>query len=82
MNSKSKGVSMLILLMIVGIVVGGVIGDLFKDTFEILKHGKHIGFKPCTTDLLAIKFTLGLELYMNLASVLGGIIGMVIFFRL
>lgn len=80
MNNK-RSISMLILLIFVGMVVGSVLGDILKKYFEILGQGKFVGFNPVTIDLLAIKFTIGLQLKLGLASILGAIAGIIVFFK-
>lgn len=80
--TRTRNPWMLFLLILVGLVIGGVIGDIFQDSIKWLSYSKTIGFNPVTIDLNVIKFTLGLIMKINLASVIGIVISILIFTRL
>ncbi len=79
---KSRNPWLLLLLLLVGLVIGGVIGDIFQDTFSLLSYSKTIGLEPTTLDLNIIKLSFGFLMKINLASVIGLIISIIIFTRL
>ncbi len=82
MRGNNRNPWLLLIVILVGSVIGGVIGDVFRDTIKWLAYSKTIGFNPFTVDLNIIQFTLGFIMKINLASVLGIIIAILIFTRM
>lgn len=82
MKARTRNPWLLFLLLAAGVVIGGVLGEIFKDSIKILSYSKSIGFQPFTLDLSVIKLTLGFVLHLNLASVIGIILAILIFSRL
>lgn len=73
----------LVILLVVGGLIGSLIGTAFQDLLPILNHSfPTIGLSPVTIDLLVISFTFGIILKLNLASVIGFIIALIIYFRI
>ena len=73
----------LLILLVVGGLIGSLLGTAFKDLLPILNYSfPAIGLAPTTINLLVITITFGLILKLNLASVIGFIIALVIYFRL
>ena len=79
MRSKNRNPWVLLLLVLVGLVIGGVLGEILKDYIPLIGYSKSIGFDPTLIDLSIIKFTIGLKLSINLASVIGLIISIFIY---
>ncbi|KXG77068.1 DUF4321 domain-containing protein [Thermotalea metallivorans] len=82
MKTRTRNPWLLFVLLATGVVIGGVLGEIFRDSIKILSYGKSIGFQPFTLDLSVIKLTLGFILHLNLASVIGIILAILIFSRL
>lgn len=82
MKVSNKHPLILLLLLLVGLVIGGVLGEIFKDIVPIIGYSKTIGFPPFTIDLSVMKITLGFLMEINLASIIGLIIAIVIFSRI
>ena len=82
MRTRNRNPFLLMLLLLVGLVIGGIIGDIFQDTFKLLGYSKTIGLEPATIDLNIIKLTFGFLMKINLASIIGIIISILIFTRL
>ncbi|MBB6214904.1 hypothetical protein HNQ80_000989 [Anaerosolibacter carboniphilus] len=82
MKAVGRNPWLLILLVAVGGIIGGIIGDIFRESIKILGYGKTIGFSPVTIDLSILKLTLGFVLSLNLASVIGIILAILIFSKL
>lgn len=82
MRGKSKDSLILLIVLLIGLVIGGLIGDILGQSFEILTYGKEIGFAPVTVDLSVIQFTIGLKMSINLASIIGLVLAIVIFRKL
>ena len=76
---QHKNFLMYLIVMLIGLVIGGVLGDVFQDTVTILSYGKTIGFQPFTIDLSVIQFTIGFLMTINVASIIGIIIALIIF---
>ncbi len=74
----------LLLLLLCGIIVGSMLGyvlSLFID-HPILSHTIPIGIKnPVTLNLTAFTIVLGLSIDINFGTVVGIIIGLVLYFR-
>lgn len=82
MRTKNGNPWLLLLLLLVGLVIGGVIGDIFKESVKWLGYSKAIGISPVTLDLNVIKLTFGFTMSINLASIIGIVIAIIIFSRL
>lgn len=82
MRAQNRNPWLLLLLLGVGVVIGGFLGDIFKNSIPMLSYGKAIGFQPFTLDLVVLKFTLGLMINLNIASIVGIIFAIFIFRRL
>ena len=76
---QQKSFIMFLIVMLIGLVIGGVLGDIFKESLSILAYGKTIGFHPVTVDLSVIQFTIGFLMNINVASIIGIIIAIIIF---
>lgn len=73
---------LLVIIALIGIVTGGIIGDLLQQFVPILGYSKSLGLKPTTLDLSVLSITFGFLLRMTLASTLGLILSVFIYFRL
>lgn len=69
----------LLLLIIVGVVIGGFLGELLGTYVPIFKFGYELGVTPHTWDLKVIKVTFGLMFDINMFSILGIILAIIIF---
>lgn len=68
----------LLILVLVGFVIGQFIGTYFEGTF--LSFGKTFGMnEPVSLDLGFILLTFGLKIQINIASVIGVIMSLVIY---
>ncbi len=68
----------LIVLILVGFVIGRFIGTYFDGTF--LNYGQSFGLSnPVELDLGFIILTFGLKIQINIASVIGVIISLVVY---
>ncbi|NLX90437.1 MAG: DUF4321 domain-containing protein [Firmicutes bacterium] len=72
----------LILLLVVGSMFGTLLGNLLKDIFPFLYYSQTIGLNPATIDLGALTVTLGLNLKVNIATIIGFFIALFIYIRL
>jgi len=82
MRGKNKDSVVLLIVLLIGLVIGGLIGDILGPSFEILTFERGIGFSPVTVDLSVLQFTVGLEMSINLASILGLMLALFIFRKL
>ena len=76
--AKTKTAYLLIILLI-GLIFGGIIGELLKNVFPLISYGKSIGFDTVTINLGIIKLILGLDISINLASILGLLLALIVF---
>lgn len=67
-----------IVLVLIGFVIGRFIGTYFEGTF--LNYGQAFGLsEPVSLDLGFILLTFGLKIQINIASVIGVIIALIIY---
>ena len=79
-NTRRSG-WVLMLILLCGIVIGGFIGEILGNLLPVLKYGYTIGVSPHTYDLRILKLTFGLTFNINMFSILGIIISIIIFRR-
>lgn len=89
MAGPSRGLGLILLVVVTGIIVGAFLGELmgallpggFWQTF--LTHGPTLGLtSPVTLDLRFLSLTLGLALKVNLVAVLGVLVAAFVLRRL
>jgi len=79
---RNKNGWVLLLLMLAGIVVGGLLGSLAKDVSAIswLNYGQSFGLdSPIVLNLGVLVLTFGLNIKITISSIIGLIIGGVIY---
>ncbi len=82
MAVKDRGRIISILFILAGLVIGGLIGDLASNVewLKWLAYGEEFGLKePIILNLNVITITFGLMIRINIASILGVIISLVIY---
>ena len=82
MALRDKSIWILILFILAGLVVGGLIGELASkvDFLWWLGYGQEFGLtSPITLDLSIVQITFGLMFKMNIASILGMVIAIIIY---
>ena len=78
----NKSVWICILFILAGLVIGGLIGNIAKNvsSLEWLNYGKEFGISsPFVLDLSFLKLTFGLMFYMNISSIIGLVIALVVY---
>ncbi len=81
--SRYKNPWLLILLIVTGVVLGGLIGDALGKTLPILSYGPEpLGLKSFEVNLGVIFLQLSFLIKINVASLLGLLLSVVIFNRL
>lgn len=82
MAIKDKGKIVTILFILAGLVIGGLIGDLVAnvDWLKWLAYGQEFGLRePIVLDLNVMIITLGLMIKINIASIIGVIIALLVY---
>ena len=82
MATREKNVWILIVFILAGLVIGGLIGQLAEhvDFLWWLSYGQSFGLsEPLQLDLNVIQVTFGLMLKINIASIIGVIIAILIY---
>jgi hypothetical protein len=84
MSVKGKSTWVLILFIFAGIVVGGFIGEILApyDFWSWLSYGQTFGLETVTLNLSIITLTFGLQVKINIASILGIIAAILIYRRI
>jgi len=84
-NTATKSKWSMLLILLSGIVLGGFIGYLCRDISWLswLSYGQTFGLSsPVVLDLGIIILTFGLTITINIASILGIIIGIILYKKL
>lgn len=79
---KGKSTWVCIIFLLSGLVIGGLIGELASgiDFLWWLSYGQEFGIsEPITLNLNVIRLTFGVVFKINIASILGVIISMLIY---
>ena len=82
MAVKDKGKWVAILFILSGLVIGGLLGDLAGsvDWLWWLSFGEEFGLQsPIVLDLSVVTITFGLMIKINIASIIGVIIALLIY---
>jgi hypothetical protein len=82
MATKEKNVWILLLFILSGIVIGGLLGELAGnvDFLWWLSYGQNFGLStPIQLDLSVVQLSFGLMFKINIASIVGMVIAIVIY---
>lgn len=81
MAIREKNSWVLLVFLLCGIVIGGLLGELANSVSWLswLSYGKTFGFSSVTLDLGVLQLTLGLMIKINIASIIGIIIAIIIY---
>ncbi len=82
MATREKNIWVLILFLLAGLVVGGLIGRLASGVSGLwwLSFGQSFGLEsPLVLDLSIFKITFGLMIDINLASIIGMLLALLIY---
>lgn len=82
MATREKSVWILIVFILSGLVIGGLLGQLASGVEFLwwLSYGQEFGLtSPLVLDLSIIKLTFGLQLKINIASIIGVAIAIFIY---
>ena len=82
MAIKDKGKIISVLFVLAGLVIGGLIGDLASNISWLnwLSFGQEFGLRePLFLDLNVMAITFGLTIKINIASIIGVIISLLIY---
>lgn len=82
MPSASRGIGLILLVLLVGLLVGAFLGELLGALLpqgfwrDLVSRGPNVGLtSPATLDLRFVSFTLGFTVKVNLMAVLGIALG-------
>lgn len=82
MATKDKSIWILIVFILSGIVIGGLIGEVAGKSGGLwwLAYGQQFGLTdPLTLDLSVIKLTFSFLIKLNISSIIGMIIAIVVY---
>lgn len=82
MATREKNKWILLLFILAGLVVGSLLGEVASKVKELwwLAYGQEFGLtSPLTLDLSIMKITFGLMIKINIASIIGVIIALLIY---
>ena len=82
MATKDKNIWILLIFILSGIVIGGLLGDLAArvDWLWWLGFGQEFGLEsPLVLDLSILKITFGFMIKINIASIIGMAIALLVY---
>lgn len=82
MATKEKNIWILLVFILSGLVIGGLIGEVTKNIEWLwwLSYGQSFGLStPLELDLSVIQITFGLMFKINVASILGMILAILVY---
>ena len=82
MATRDKNVWILLLFILSGLVIGGLLGDLAGkvDFLWWLSYGQSFGLStPLEIDLSVVQISFGLMVKINIASIIGVIIAILVY---
>ena len=82
MATREKNIWILMVFILSGLVIGGLLGQLAGgvDFLWWLSYGQEFGLtEPIVLDLSIVRLTFGLELQINIASIIGMAIAIFIY---
>ncbi len=80
---RLKNSWLLVLFVVTGVILGSLIGSFFSDTVPFLNYGPEpFGLKSIEVNLGIIYFQITLLLKFNVSSLIGLLLGIIIFNRL
>lgn len=82
MATKDKSIWILIVFLLAGLVVGGLLGKLAEGVPNLwwLSYEQQFGLsEPLVLDLSVLKITFGLVFKINVASIIGMIVALIIY---
>ena len=83
MRNSFKSPWILVILLIIGGLIGSLLGQTLGQYLPILKTSfDPIGLAPATINLQVLTITLGFLIKVNLASIIGFLIAIFVYFRL
>ncbi len=81
-NSR-RSVWLLLLLVLIGGLIGSLVGALLGGILPVLNMDLNtMGLEPFTIELIVLKITFGIMLKLNLASIIGFILAIIIYVKL
>lgn len=83
-RAGGRGTGRLLLLLLCGIIIGSIVGHILSLYIDhpVFTHTLTLGTEgPFTLDLTVFAITLGFALNINFGTVLGVIVGLLLFFR-
>lgn len=82
MGKSVKSAWILLILLIFGGILGSLLGDALRNALPFLDYGRTVGFSPFSVDLAAVQLTLGFVVRLNIASIIGFCLALLIYTRL
>ena len=79
---RNRNTLLLLVLLLTGAAIGGLLGEILGDYAPILLMQRAFGLSPATVDLGILNFTFGFMFKLNLAGVLGLLVGFFLFRQL
>jgi hypothetical protein len=83
LRNSFKSPWILVILLVIGGLIGSLLGQTLGQYLPILQTGfQPIGLEPTTINLVVITVTFGLLIKINVASIIGFLLALFIYFRL
>lgn len=83
MRNSFKSPWILVILLVIGGLIGSLLGQTLGQYVPVLNTGfQPMGLEPTTINLIVITITFGLIIKINVASIIGFLLALFIYFRL
>lgn len=82
MATRDKNIWLLVIFILSGLVIGGLLGEIAVKVswLEWLSYGQTFGMEaPLILDLSVLKITFGLTFNINIASIIGMILAILVY---
>lgn len=81
--NAAKSPWLLLILLVVGGLIGSLLGTAFGNVLPVLNQSfQPIGLAPTTINLMVLTVTFGVMLKLNVASIVGFLVALFVYFRL
>ena len=83
MATKEKNFWVLLIFILAGLVIGGLIGELASQSIWWLGYAQEFGLAdPVALDLSILKISFGFSIRINIASIIGIALALIIYRKL
>ena len=76
---KRERILAMIIYVLIGAILGTILGIVLGKIFPVLDRNLSFGFTPFTLKLVFVDITFGIQLYLNVGTIIGVILFLYLF---